>query len=118
MNHPLESKREEVRSDACLYVCIYGLDTEVSLGILADLSERGFKLSSEAAIETGIEYKLQIKNPYSATGDSYGEFSAKALWSTNPKEKVYRTGFNFISHSEEAKELFPRLQEAFKKATV
>ena len=117
MKHQDKNLRAEERNDACLYVCIHEQDKEIKLGILADLSEKGFKLSSETPVKIYQEYTLQIKNPYIAKGDSFGEFTAKAVWSLQPRENVYYTGFAFTARSEEADQLFPKLQEAFKKAS-
>lgn len=117
MNKLHDDKRKEARSDACLYVCIHGQDRARALGILADLSPEGFKLSSQTEMHIGEEYELQIKNPYIAAGDSFEAFTAKALWSGNTQGLTFYTGFTFTSHSDDSKKLFSKLESAFEKAS-
>ena len=106
-------QRVRERQTAYLYVSIYQADGGKFFGLLADLSKGGFKLTSEQAVEEGVEFKLAIKNPHLDPADQINTFSAKSMWSAEKEHGIFETGFQFVSASENAKALFIKLENDF-----
>lgn len=106
-------KRIRDRQTAYLYVSIYKANGGNFFGLLADLSEGGFKLTSEEAVESEKEFDLAIKNPHLDPADQINTFSARSMWSAEKEHGIFETGFQFVELSKGAEALFSRLESDF-----
>lgn len=106
-------KRIRDRQTAYLYVSIYKANGGNFFGLLADLSEGGFKLTSEEPVESEKEFDLAIKNPHLDPGDQINTFSARSMWSAEKEHDIFETGFQFLELSKGAEALFSRLEGDF-----
>lgn len=106
-------KRLLNRKTAHWYISIYRQDDNQFLGLLVDLSDGGFKLTSEMPLESGIEYALQVENPDQDASEKYFQFTAKSLWNYNHHDEYFDTGFEFALRSSQAEALFLKLEKDF-----
>src|SRR5690606_19388388 len=96
-----------------LYVSIYQAEGGKFFGLLADLSEGGFKLTSEAPIEANKEFSLAIKNPHMDPAYQINTFTAKSMWHSEKEHGLHETGFQFVELSKAAEALFAKLESDF-----
>lgn len=106
-------KRIRERRTAYLYVSIYTKSNNNFFGLLADLSDTGFKMTSETSIECDKDYDLAIKNPHMAPANTLNFFSAKAMWCTDQGNGIFETGFQFTERADNTNALFGKLEGDF-----
>jgi hypothetical protein len=111
-------KRIKDRQTAYLYVSIYKADGGEFFGLLADLSQNGFKITAEKSIEADKEFKLAIKNPHLDPADQINTFTAQSMWTAEMDHGLFETGFQFVSASDGAKVLFERLEVDFESTAT
>ena len=92
----MEKKRQSDRKALRLYLEVTVVKTGDVLGHAVDITEEGIMLTSEASIETGAEFDLQLVLPAEIEGRREIHFSARSLWSAKDRETdFYNTGFEF-----------------------
>jgi len=97
----MEKKRQSDRKALRLYLEVTVVKTGDLLGHAVDITEKGIMLTSEARIETGVEFDLQLALPAEIEGNREIHFSARSLWSTKDSETdFYNTGFEFSELSD------------------
>ncbi len=108
-------KRHLQRRHLFLYVKVYGLNPRRFIGYLADISLDGFLILSEAPLELGPLFSLEIDleaNLPAATANPV--FTATAVWAekdANPKYTI--TGFQFEKIDQTALDNLKLLMETY-----
>lgn len=106
----VEDKRKLKRRHLIYYLRIFEAETGKHIGNLADITQEGIMIISEAPIQTKIIYSLNMVLPNKLRGKKEISFEAKCLWckkDINPD--FYVAGFQFINITESDKELIEML---------
>lgn len=106
-------KRLQTRYPPTIYVSVFDAISHKFFGLLADLSQTGFKLCTQLDLSTNKHYELALRNPFSGTGNDFNRFSVTIKWSKKNPDGIYEAGFEFINFSDESKALFERLKLDF-----
>lgn len=93
-------KRNLKRRHLIYYLSVYDRMNNRLLGYIVDLSSEGFKLMSDAAIETNTVFKLKMMLAEKVKGFDHINFKAKSIWSRkDAHSEFYDTGFKLLDTS-------------------
>src|SRR5690606_15600438 len=106
-------QRMATRYPPSIYVSLYHANNHDFFGLLADLSETGFKLVSDSEIVTDQHYTLSACNPFSVTLGDYITFTVNAIWCRKNDDELYEAGFQFTETNDESEKLFSQLTTDF-----
>jgi hypothetical protein len=115
-----KDKRKDERRKFGYYMRVTDNNTHETVGYLSDVSRQGFKLESQKALQTKIEYNLRLEMTYEIAKQPYIVLVAQALWSQpdpiTPNE--YIEGFKIVSVSPHDEEIFQRIVEKYGKPEI
>ena len=110
----MERKRQSDRKALKLYMKANNVKTGDLLGHAVDITDRGIMLTSEAPIETGAGFDLELELPAEIEGSKSFHFSARSLWSAKDSETdFYNTGFEFSDLSDRGRQVVAQLMNKY-----
>ncbi len=92
----MPEKRKVKRRHLIYYLSIFDRSNDHLVGQLVDITTRGFMLTSEAPIESGLRMELRMVLPDVIEGDNQITFDAVSVWcKTDINPNFYAIGFEF-----------------------
>jgi hypothetical protein len=81
-----------------LYFEVFRQGQEKPIGVLADISDRGFSLIGSSSFETDESFILRIMLPEAIGGRDYIELRARSCWSRPDNDTgLIHTGFHILA---------------------
>lgn len=110
----MPDKRQVKRRHLIYYLSIFERSTDRLVGQLVDITTRGFMLTSENPLESGLRMELRMVLPDVIDGDNQITFDAVSVWckkDINPN--FYAIGFEFESVSPKTLTIVENLIQEF-----
>lgn len=107
-------KRKVKRRHLIYYLSVFEQDTNRLIGQLVDITTRGFMLTSENSMETGVHLKLRMVLPDVIEGDNHIMFEATSVWckkDVNPN--FWAIGFEYDNVSPKTTAIIDNLIQEF-----
>ncbi len=100
------------------YMPIVDIQTQESVGYLADISAKGFKIEGTKPIKIGTELSLRLDLTSDISSKSYIIIQAKVVWSqTDPiMPNEYLHGFQIVSILPDDQIIFQQIINRYGKA--
>jgi len=96
-----EERRKDKRQNLIFYIPVVETSTQQTIGHMADISQRGFKLTSQYQIPVGKEYHLGLITTPDIADVEFVGFVAQSKWcQTNepdPDHYQYYVGFDITN---------------------
>ncbi len=90
----MSDKRDSIRRDATDPLLVYDIETNLPIGQVINLSDRGFKLMSEQPMETSRVYNCRMPIPENITDKDEIRFFAECRWCRQNEETTwYDSGY-------------------------
>ncbi|HBC57623.1 MAG TPA: hypothetical protein DCZ03_10710 [Gammaproteobacteria bacterium] len=106
----MEEKRRATRRTLKHYMSVFDRHSHAYLGMLVELSDSGFKLTSPKKIELQLSYHLALADsPTLNEADTIAFFEAASIWCEQKSGAFYDSGFKFVEVSHLTKEIFQDL---------
>ena len=110
----MDIKRKTERPGLKVYLQVVDRETDRILGYAVDVTDKGFMLTSEQAIDTGLTFQLRLKLSAEIEGIKELDFTAVSRWSDqDPDTDFFNTGFQFIDLAPENEVVISRLLEKY-----
>ncbi len=94
----MSEQRKVRRRHLIYYLSIFDRETDRLVGQLVDITTRGFMLTTENPIKTGVHMALRMVLPDVIEGDNQIAFDAVSVWcKTDVNPNFYAIGFEFES---------------------
>jgi len=121
-----DERRDKKRRELLLFLPVFDQETQVAMGYLADISLDGLLLFSQAPIELGLEFIMEIRirdlqealvfDDTIKTDQKSIYFKARSRW-IGIDPGLYRTGFMLIEVSPTAQEGIEHIIASLDKIT-
>ncbi len=106
----MQEKRQATRRTLKHYMSVFDRNTDSYLGMLVEISDSGFKLTSPEKIRVKHAYELAVTDsPSLHDADTVAFFEATSIWCDQNSQAFYDSGFKFVDVSSLTKELFQDL---------
>ncbi len=109
------NKRKADRRNVAYYLAVTEPGTNKFLGVVLDISSKGFKLDGQAKTPDGTVRRFYINLPDDIASQSARTFTARSKWCRPDKidPSSYVVGYEFINISPENAAFFQQIFEAY-----
>ncbi len=98
----MDNKRKLERKRTGVYVAVFDVRTNASLGCLVDITTAGLRLMSTKAMPTDRLYSMRLEIPAPISGSKLIVLEAKSVWCRKNKEtSLFDVGFIIKALSED-----------------